>query len=174
MKKQFKKHNQIIIIGDAGRGKSTLALKLSNKLGIKYYSTDDFFWKKKFTQEENKEISLNKILEIYKKEKWIVEGTTRRLLEAGLERADIIIYMKHNNSLYQLWILFKRYLTRRNEGLKDVLFLMKDVFYKRYGFGDKKRKITYHKMYQELVNPYRNKVMELHSFRAIDDFIKNL
>jgi len=39
------KFKKIIIIGDAGRGKSTLASKLSKKLNISYYSTDDFFMK---------------------------------------------------------------------------------------------------------------------------------
>jgi len=41
----MKKYKKIIIIGDAGRGKSTLATKLAEKLGILHYSTDDSFMK---------------------------------------------------------------------------------------------------------------------------------
>ena len=174
MKKQFKEHDRIMIIGDPGRGKTTLALKLSNKLGIKHYSTDDFFWKKKFTQPEDKELSLNRILKVYEKEKWIVEGTTRRLLEVGLNKSDVIIYMRHNNSLYQLWIFLKRYLTEKRGSVKETLFLMKDVFNQRHGLGNKKGKMTYKEMYQKMINPYRNKVIELHSFREIEDFVENL
>ena len=48
----MKSINKIIIIGDAGRGKTTLASNLSKKLGIKHYSTDDFFYEIKFTKIE--------------------------------------------------------------------------------------------------------------------------
>lgn len=174
MKKQFKKHNRIIIIGDVGRGKTTLALKLSKKLGIKHYSTDDFFWKKKFSEPEDKELSLNKILKVYEKEEWIVEGTTRRLLEQGLSRAEVIIYMMHNNFLYQWLAIFRRYLTEKQESLKKVFFMMKDVFYKRYNLGHRKGEMTYKEMYQKMINPYRDKVIELHSFKEIDDFVNSL
>lgn len=170
MRKQFEKYNRIIIIGDAGRGKSTLALRISKKLSIKYYSTDDFFWKKKFTQPEDKQKSLSKILKIYKEEKWIVEGTTRRLLEAGLNKADIIIYMRYKNFLSQWGVLFRRYLTRKNERLIDILLLMKDVFMKRYRLKKSEKKMTY----REMVMPYQIKLIELHSFREINEFVNNL
>ncbi len=48
---------RILIVGDSGRGKSTLAKSLSQKLNIKQYSTDDFFWKEKFSIPEDKEAS---------------------------------------------------------------------------------------------------------------------
>jgi len=43
------KFKKIIIIGDAGRGKSTLASKLSKKLNTPHYSTDDYFYEVKFS-----------------------------------------------------------------------------------------------------------------------------
>jgi len=46
---------KILIVGDYGRGKTTLAQKLSRKLGIPYYSTDDFYWEKKFSKKQDKE-----------------------------------------------------------------------------------------------------------------------
>lgn len=36
-------NKKILIIGASGRGKTTFAKKLSEKLSIQYYETDDFF-----------------------------------------------------------------------------------------------------------------------------------
>ena len=41
--------NRILIIGDSGRGKTVLARKISEKLGIPAYSTDDYLYEMKFT-----------------------------------------------------------------------------------------------------------------------------
>jgi adenylate kinase family enzyme len=82
-------YNRIIIVGDAGRGKSTFAKKLSKKLNIKHYCTDDFFYIAKFSVINDKEKSVEQIAEVYKHDKWIMEGTTRRLIEGGLEKAEV-------------------------------------------------------------------------------------
>jgi len=58
-------YKKILIVGDSGRGKSTFAKVLSQKLNIKQFSTDDFFWKVKYSQEANKQTSIKKISKIY-------------------------------------------------------------------------------------------------------------
>jgi adenylate kinase family enzyme len=80
--------NKILIVGDAGRGKSTLAEKISKKLGIPHHSTDDFFYEVKFSKVRDRPESIEQIKEIFKKEKWIVEGTTKMLYKF----LDIKIY----------------------------------------------------------------------------------
>ena len=92
--------NKILIVGDAGRGKSTLASKISAKLGIPHHSTDDFFYEVKFTKVRNRKESVEKILKIYKNDKWIIEGTTRHLFEHGLDSADKIINLKYKIYLF--------------------------------------------------------------------------
>ena len=57
-------HKKILILGDAGRGKTTFAEKLSKKISIPYYSTDDFFWKVKFTEANDKAKSVEEISNI--------------------------------------------------------------------------------------------------------------
>jgi adenylate kinase family enzyme len=159
---------RIIIIGDAGRGKSTLAKALSEKTGIPCHSTDDYFYEIKFTKPRDRQESIEEISKNYEKEEWIVEGTTRHLLEPGLAAADLIVYLKYDSIFYQWLVLFRRYMARKEESLKGVLQLMKHVFYKRYGLGYKKGKMTH----MELIAPYRDKVIELSSFKHINDFIK--
>jgi adenylate kinase family enzyme len=162
-------YNKIIIIGDAGRGKTTLAAKLSKKLGIKHYSTDDFYYEIKFTKARDRGKAKDNIREIYKEDKWIVEGTTQWLLEDGLKLSDVIIYLKYNN-IFSQWIsLFKRHFERKDESFKATLHLMRHVFYKRYGLGYKKGKPTH----MEVIEPYKNKLIILSSFKEINDFVNN-
>lgn len=162
--------NKILIVGDACRGKSSLALKISEKLGIQNYSTDDFYYEIKFTKTRNKQESIDMILKIYLEERWIIEGTTQHLVEHGLDSADIIINLKYKNIFTQWLALFKRYLERDNETLKGSLRLMKHVLYKKYKLGYRKRKLTP----SEIIDPYKNKVITLSSFKEINDFINSL
>jgi len=162
--------NKILIVGDACRGKSTLASKISKKLEIQNYSTDDFYYEVKFTKVRNKQESIDMILKIYQEERWVIEGTTQHLVEHGLDSADIIINLKYKNIFTQWLALFKRYIERDNETLKGSLKLMKHVLYKKYKLGYRKRKLTP----SEIINPYKHKVITLSSFKGIDDFMNSL
>lgn len=165
-----KTFNKILIVGDACRGKSTLASKISGKLGIPHHSTDDFYYEIKFSKVRNRQESIDKILEIYKNEKWIIEGTTEHLVCHGLDNADIIINLKYKNIFTQWLSLLKRYLERDNETLRGCIKLMKHVFYKRYKLGYRNGKLTP----TELISPYNNKVITLHTFKEINNFMNSL
>jgi adenylate kinase family enzyme len=162
--------NRILIVGDAGRGKSTLAQKISTKLGIPHYSTDDFYYETKFTKIRDRKESIAKIKEIFKKEKWIIEGTTNHLIEQGLYSADLIIHLRYKNILTQWMVLFKRYLKRDNETIRGLFSLMKHVLYKKYKLGGRKGKLTH----TEIVSPHKHKVITLSSFKEINEFINSL
>ncbi len=164
-------------MGDSCRGKTTLALKLAKKLEIPHFSTDDFFYEVKFTKKREKQESIDKIIEIYKKDKWIVEGTTRHLLEPGVDSADIIIYLEYPNVAMQWVRLIQRHIRRRyksrteeSETVGGLLGLMKHVLYKKYGLGYKKGTVSP----QELVRSYKHKVVTLSSFREINTFVDSL
>ncbi len=162
--------NKILIVGDAGRGKSTLASKISTKLGIPNYSTDDFYYEVKFTKVRDRPESIAKISEVFKKEKWIVEGTTEYLLEPGLHSADIIIHLKYKNIPTQWAIIFKRYFQRDNDTILGSLRLMRHVLYKKYGLGYRKGKRTP----SMLIEPRKHEVVTLSSFKEINDFLNSL
>jgi adenylate kinase family enzyme len=161
---------RIIIIGDAGRGKSTLAKKLSEKLNIPHYSTDDFFYEVKFSKHRSREGALALAEGIYQKERWIVEGTAQWLLKPGLDASDLIIYLRYKNIFHQWYTLFVRYLNRKEETFLELLGLMRHVFYKRYNLGYKKGAPTH----SQVIAPHRSKVVILSSFREIDQFCVTL
>jgi adenylate kinase family enzyme len=157
---------RILIVGDAGRGKTTLAQKLSEKLRIPFHSTDDFFWKTKFSERHDIGKSIDEISKVYAEDEWIIEGTTRRLVEPGFKRADLIVYLSFRNVLSQWWALIKRNRTRKNETVFNLIKFLRHVLYKRYGLGYKRGepKIL------ELLQPYSDKLVILHSHKEIDEF----
>lgn len=158
--------NKIIIIGDAGRGKTTLAERLSLENNIEWYSTDDFIWKTRFTEMNSKEESKKKITEIFKKDKWIVEGGSLRLLEEGIEKADIIIYLGFKNILIQYLALYKRFLMRDYDKIPSFLNMLRHITYKRYKMGYKKGIPTI----LETLKPHNHKVVKFYSIEEIDKF----
>ena len=157
------KHIQIL--GDSGRGKSTFAKKLSEKTGIPFYSTDDFYWKTKFTEPNNKQQSIEDIGKIYDQNEWIVEGGTRHLTQKGMEVVDTIYLLEFSNILVQYYFIIRRSLGRKNEKLIDLYKLLKHITYKKYkkGYGNHLPTI------REMLKPHKDKVIHLRSLREINN-----
>jgi|ERR1035437_3974666 adenylate kinase family enzyme len=162
--------NKILIVGDAGRGKSTLASKISAKLGIPHHSTDDFYYETKFTKIRDRKESIDLISKIFQGERWLIEGTTKHLIEPGLHSADIIIHLKYKSILTQWIFLVRRYFKRDNETINGTLKLMRHVLYKKYHLGYRKGKPTP----TEIIERHKHKVITLSSFKEIDEFISSL
>ena len=159
---------KILIMGDAGRGKTTFAEKLSKKLGIEKYSTDDFFWEIKFTKPRGKEKDIQMAREVFEnKDEWIVEGTTRRMLKLGLEDADHIFYLTYKNTFQQVWTLYKRYRTRKHETFKGFYELVVHQYKKRKKLG----KFKNEESFEDIIEPYKEKVIRLESFGEIDTYL---
>lgn len=163
-------HKKIIITGDAGRGKSTLAEKLSIKLHIPHHSTDDYFYEYKFFKRRDRKNAFEQISKLYHGDKWIVEGTTAWLLDPGMNSADLIIYLRYKNILSQWSTLLRRSFVRKEDTIKDTVILMRHVLYKRYRLGYKRGKMTQ----MEFVSPHKDKLVVLSSFGEIDDFLKTI
>jgi len=162
--------NRILIVGDSCRGKSTLASKISAKLGIPHHSTDDFYYEVKFSKVRDRKESIENIKKIFQNEKWIIEGTTKHLIEHGLHSADKIIHLKYKNIPTQWAVLFKRYLKKDGETIGGLYKLMRHVLYKKYHLGYRKRKPTP----TEIIDLHKHKVITLSSFKEIDEFIDSL
>lgn len=162
--------NKIIIVGEAGRGKTTLAKKLAERLAVPQHSTDDFYYEVRFSKIRPREEALEQIKRFYEESRWIVEGTTIWLLEPGIAQADKIIFLKHKNLISQWMILVRRYFQREEDTIKGTLQLMRHVFYKRYSLGYKKGKMTH----EEFIEPYKDRVIEFSSFKEIEEFLKSI
>jgi len=163
-------YKKILILGEAGRGKTTLGKKLSEKFNIPFHDTDDYFWKTKYTEPANKEESEIAVNKIYDTEEWVMSGSTRRLIMYGIEKADVIFLLKFRNILYQYYFIIKRSISREEEKLIDLWNLLKHVTYKKYkkGYGSHTPPL------EELVSEYKKKVIEFHSFKEINKYLKSI
>ena len=160
-------YKKILIIGDSGRGKTTFAKKLSEKLNIPAHDTDDYFWKVKYTEPNNKEQSVVDISKVYSTPEWIMSGSTRRLLKEGFEKADIIFYLKFRNIFFQYISIIKRSIKRKEDKLFDLLLHVTRKKYKK-GYGG------YDVPLDELIKNSGKQVKTFYSFKEIDNYLNSI
>ncbi len=114
------------IVGSVASGKTTLAKKISNKLGIQCTHLDDIVHIKDKTNREwgNIRRADDEISQLFKdiinKPQWIIEDAGRKCFGEGMENADIVVYLKPS-----VWIRKQRIITRHFKqklGLEDCLY----------------------------------------------------
>lgn len=84
---------KIAIVGNAGSGKSSLALKLHNLLGLPLYHLDQYFWKSGWVEPERAEFEKIHNELVDQKAGWIIEGMAIRFFEYRIQKADCIIFL---------------------------------------------------------------------------------
>ena len=109
---------RIIIIGCGGAGKSTLAQKLGQKLGIPVVHLDKLFWKPGWEEMEKEEFDTRIRMEMAK-EKWIMDGNYNRTLLERIARCDTVIYLDFNR-LTCLFGVMKRVITTYGKVRPDM------------------------------------------------------
>ena len=86
---------KIYIVGSVGSGKTTLARKLSKKLQIPHFETDNFVWTRHPAGDIRNEIEVRDqlLLEAITTDNWIIEGVHIDWTDMGLQEADQIIFL---------------------------------------------------------------------------------
>lgn len=82
---------RILIIGNAGSGKTTFALELAEKTGLPLVHLDKLYWKGywEHTAREEFDVVLQKELE---KPEWIIDGNFNRTISHRLNYCDTVFY----------------------------------------------------------------------------------
>lgn len=104
---------KIRIIGACGSGKSYIAKLLSEKYDINYYELDNLVWDRSADQLRYPiEIRDSKLVEILRKESWIVEGVHYKWGQESFEKADYIFILKPNRMVRDSRVIRRFILTR--------------------------------------------------------------
>ena len=78
-----------IVIGCPGSGKTTFAIKLSNRTGLPLYHLDAVWHKPDKTHIPREEFD-ERIAEIFKESEWIIDGNYKRTIEMRLLECDTV------------------------------------------------------------------------------------
>lgn len=81
--------NKVIVIGCPGSGKTTFAEKLNKRTGLPLYYLDAIWHKPDKTHIPREEFD-ERIKEIFKEEKWIIDGNYKRTIEIRLKECDTV------------------------------------------------------------------------------------
>lgn len=159
-------NTKIYIIGGLGSGKSFFAKKLSNGTGIQHFDMDRIVFKED-SFEERTDGERNAIFEnIIKKDAWILEGTfTEGWIIPALEGSSQIIYLT-TPPFIRLYRFIRRIIKQGILNQNNLFGRTKLVL----GFKYKEWDRTSNK-YEEILKPYKGKVIRLKSAKEVKDFL---
>lgn len=97
---------RILIIGNAGAGKSTFAIKLSERLSLPLVHLDRIYWKGTWEHLERAEFDAALQVEL-EKPQWIIDGNFNRTVPHRLKYCDTVFFFDMP-TLCCLWGITKR------------------------------------------------------------------
>lgn len=170
------KINKIHIVGASGTGKSTLAKKLSEELGIPHFDLDDVRYPPITNKKQSYEDRLPEVAKIAKSDNWIAEGIyTNTWVKDLLKEADQIVWLDIPLRI-TIPRLTKRYLKnaltgKDRYGFKSFLRLIRwSIHYhfpnKKYDLSDEDKHITKKKS-EKVLGLYPDKVIRVKSTKEL-------
>lgn len=173
-----------MIFGIPGSGKSTFALKLSEKLLLPLEHLDKYFYIENWVERDYSQF-LGIQQKLVDQDRWIIDGNNTKSFEMRYSRADTALYFRFNRLLC-LYRVFKRLLFKdhrisdRADGCPETVSC-KLIRY-MWGFDDRIRSSIEmlqqkypHVQFHELHNQHDvKKFMEQFSFKPVDQAHRSL
>lgn len=172
---------RVVVYGTTGSGKTTVAARIAQCLGVPHIELDAIFWlpdwKEKSPEEFKAEVST--LLERYQ-DGWVCDGNYRLLREFTLPQADAVVWLR-----LPFWVTFWRLLRRtvsrawtgeplwrtNRESWRQSFFSRDSLLL--YAITSRRR---HRKGIRRSLNevPHQAKVYELHSGRELEAFLASL
>lgn len=86
---------RILVIGNSGVGKSTLAKRLAECLNIPFFPSDPFYWEPGWKLAPAKKV-FQQVSEVTARDAWILDGNFDEYHELVWSRADCIIWLDYS------------------------------------------------------------------------------
>ena len=83
---------KIIVVGNAGSGKTVFATRLSEILGLPLIHLDKEYWLPDW-RETPREDWIEKHKRLYERDEWIIDGTYGVLLKERFQQADAVLFL---------------------------------------------------------------------------------
>lgn len=83
---------RIMVLGSGGAGKSTLARRLGEKLGLPVIHLDRLFWQPGWV-EHDPETWPKKVSEVAAGERWVIDGNYTGTAPERFARADTVVFL---------------------------------------------------------------------------------
>ena len=109
---------RILIIGPGGAGKSTLARKLGERLGLEVFHLDRLYWRAGWVETPRDEWR-GMLAELIARDAWIMDGNYSGTLDLRLGRADTVVLLDLPRVLC-VWRVLKRWISYRGEARPDM------------------------------------------------------
>lgn len=109
---------KILVIGSGGSGKSTFSARLGRLLNIEVIHLDVLYWKPGWVETPKPEWR-EKVIELLKRETWIIDGNYSGTFDIRFAACDTVIFLDVARSVC-LWRVLKRLLLYRIRGRPDM------------------------------------------------------
>lgn len=163
--------NKILIIGCAGAGKTTLALKIQSILNIPVIHMDRFYWQKNWNKTDDQEWA-GTVRVLSQMPSWIMDGNYTNTLAMRMQYATSIIYMDIPRWKCLLQAFIRRFRVFYNRNRVDIPENCKDrINFKFYqwiwNYPNRSRPKTLF-----ILKEYQGSLYILKNNKEIRDFLK--
>lgn len=168
---------RIYIVGSVASGKTTLAKRLSNRLGTKCTHLDGIIHIKDKTNKEWGNIrrtdeEINVLFKcIIMKPHWVIEDAGRKMFSEGMEATDMIVHLKASLFVRRIRVMTRFF--KQKLGLEESLYtpninMLKFMFKSLNNYETGKDDL------ESRLDQYTNKVVTLSSDKEIKNFMESL
>lgn len=168
--------DRIVIFGFSGGGKSTLARKMGEILGIEPTHMDALHWLSGWV-ESTAEYKRERLAEVLKRDRWIIDGNYRRIYwKERLDAADTVIFVDVNRFVcfYQAWKRSRIYKGKTRPDMGEGCTEKFDFEFAKWILLDGRKKRKKNLELMKILKDKGKNTIILRSRKAINKFLEGL